>query len=960
MLRFFFAQWSPLFLALLTIVALTSCSTATIKSDSPIGSHPTKSPNDSYDYRLITLANELQVLLISDPDTPKAAASLAVMVGSGDNPSGRGGLAHFLEHMLFLGTAKYPDAAEYERYITEHGGNRNAYTSFDHTNYFFDINAEFLPEALDRFAQFFISPSFDEQYVEREKNAVHAEYQMGLKSDGRRGLDVLQEVMNPQHPYSQFAVGSLESLDDREGSTVRDELLTFYDKYYSSNLMRLVVLGSESLDELETLVVPMFSEVPNRNTTQELIEPSFFVEEELPMLVQVQPLATQRQLEVSFPVADYRARYRAKPTAYLGNVLGHEGEGSLLSQLKAEGLAESLSAGEVLSWRGGALFGLSIALTEVGSQQYQRILKLLFAHLEMLREQGPQEWLYQEQSQLAGLSFRYREPGNPVSYVSALASGMHYYDPKDVLQGPYLMDRYDEEMLEELIAKLRPEKAIVTLHDVNAQVDKISSHYEVPYSKKSIDSKMLRLAKGDEARDALALPKPNAFIAQDVSLRKISRKELAQPELLVDQSRQRIWYMPDDEFRVPKGTLFFGFRSKELGQTIEQSALARLYSNLLMDNVNEFSYAARLAGLGFSFSKHSHGIGLRVRGYNDKQLDLLKYLLSAAKDPRFDAQRFDNIKQDIIRSLNNTSAKRPSSQVMGDLSESVRFAQWGEEEMIAALTNIELPELEAYIHSFWLSAKVEGLVYGNYDRSVVEEVSTLLSDVISSEPPADVSPTRVLKLAPAQELQYIVDVPHDDAVVAWYLQGRGNSWVDRAATALTSQIMKSGFFQQLRTEQQLGYVVSVFNWTQVDVPGLVMLVQSPVVDATAIVDAMDAFMKGVSPALDQEQFDRHKTSLVSDITRPHKNLGERADFLWRSISQHRYDFSSREHLAEAVESLTLDDWRAYYQQVFIDERHSLQVVAPGGAQALPGNFGKRYDAAKAIKKNHPAYEMSHN
>ena len=167
------------------------------------------------------------------------------MVGSGDNPPGRGGLAHFLEHMLFLGTDKYPDAAEYERYITEHGGSRNAYTSFEHTNYFFDVNAPYLPEALDRFAQFFIAPRFDAQYVDREKNAVEAEYQMGLKSDPRRGLDVLQEVMNQGHPYSQFSVGSLDSLADRPGSSVRDELIKFYDKHYSANAMRLVVLGAE-------------------------------------------------------------------------------------------------------------------------------------------------------------------------------------------------------------------------------------------------------------------------------------------------------------------------------------------------------------------------------------------------------------------------------------------------------------------------------------------------------------------------------------------------------------------------------------------------------------------------------------------------------------------------------------------------------------------------------------------
>ena len=135
---------------------------------------PSQSPNDDNAYRFITLENQLQVLLISDPETKKAAAALDVMVGSGDNPPGREGLAHFLEHMLFLGTDKYPDAAEYEEYTTEHGGTRNAYTSSEHTNYFFDIDQAFLPEALDRFAQFFIAPRFDAQYVLREKNAVEA------------------------------------------------------------------------------------------------------------------------------------------------------------------------------------------------------------------------------------------------------------------------------------------------------------------------------------------------------------------------------------------------------------------------------------------------------------------------------------------------------------------------------------------------------------------------------------------------------------------------------------------------------------------------------------------------------------------------------------------------------------------------------------------------------------------
>ncbi|MDX5334940.1 MAG: insulinase family protein, partial [Marinobacter sp.] len=91
---------------------------------------PTKSPNDPNEYRFLELDNGLRVILASDPDADKAAASMNVAVGSGNDPADREGLAHFLEHMLFLGTEKYPDPGEYQQFIRSHGGSHNAFTAF--------------------------------------------------------------------------------------------------------------------------------------------------------------------------------------------------------------------------------------------------------------------------------------------------------------------------------------------------------------------------------------------------------------------------------------------------------------------------------------------------------------------------------------------------------------------------------------------------------------------------------------------------------------------------------------------------------------------------------------------------------------------------------------------------------------------------------------------------------------
>ena len=921
----------------------------------PPADQPVKSANDDYQYRLLTLPNEMQVLLISAPDTPKAAASLDVMVGSGDNPAGRAGLAHFLEHMLFLGTDKYPDPAEYERYITEHGGTRNAYTSFENTNYFFDVNAPFLPEALDRFAQFFIAPRFDAEYVDREKNAVEAEYQMGLKSDPRRGLDVVQEVMNPQHPYSQFSVGSLETLADRPDSSVRDELLRFYDTYYSANMMRLVVLGAESLDELESLVVPLFSAVPNKHYQAQQIAAPVFEPGDLPTLVQVRPQATLRKLDLSFPIPDYRADYRVKPVSYLSNLVGHEGEGSLLSQLKAEGLAESLAAGTGLTWPGGGLFSVSISLTEKGREQYSRVVELFFSYVKMLRREGAQQWLYEEQARLAELSFRFKETGEPISYVSATASGMHDYWPQDILRGPYLMDRYDEVMLNGLLEDIRVDNALVILTAADVETDKLSHFYQVPYSERPVMGEQLASWQAASGEASLHLPPVNEFIAENVALVPLSGNNPDVPEVALRRDRQVIWFKQAEQFRIPKGATYINFRSPEVGQSARQNAAAVLYTSLLTDSVNEFAYPAMLAGLNFDLYKHAQGISLRITGYNDKQALLLEELLAAITAAQFEPQRFDNIRMDMIRALRNSVAERPSGQVMQDLREAVLYGEWGEAALIAELEQLDLEDLQAYAGRFWSSASAEVMIYGNYRDDFVQQVSGMLEEVV----PASVAPPRpeleVLKLAPGEELLYSVDVPHDDSVVAWYLQGAANDWSDRAATALTAQIMKSGFFQQLRTEQQLGYVVAAFSWPQLEVPGLVMLVQSPVADAPAVEGAMRDFLQALPADLDEAQFARHKAALVSDVLKPDKNLWERAEFYWQSIAIKQFDFDGRQALADAIEAFTLESWHDYYQRVFLEQPHSLQVVAPGRWGSVPSGFTARFEQAGALKQGHATY-----
>jgi secreted Zn-dependent insulinase-like peptidase len=114
-----------------------------------------KPPYDKREFRHLTLSNELEVIVVSDPQATIAGAAMSVGVGSYSEPKRIPGIAHLLEHMLFLGSRKYPDRTEFLKLTSSSGGDFNAYTSGTETNFHFTAGANVFEEALEIFSWFF-------------------------------------------------------------------------------------------------------------------------------------------------------------------------------------------------------------------------------------------------------------------------------------------------------------------------------------------------------------------------------------------------------------------------------------------------------------------------------------------------------------------------------------------------------------------------------------------------------------------------------------------------------------------------------------------------------------------------------------------------------------------------------------------------------------------------------------
>lgn len=299
-----------------------------------------KSQQDNRDYRGLQLDNGLKVLLVSDATTDKSSAALTVDVGHMCDPDELPGLAHFCEHMLFLGTAKYPNENAYSTFLSENSGSSNASTYADNTKYYFDVVPNQLEGALDRFAQFFIAPLFTESATDREINAVNSEHEKNLATDVWRLRQVNKSLANPKHPYCRFGTGNKKTLADdplAKGINVREELIKFHDKWYSSNIMCLAVYGKESLDELEEMVISKFSGIVDKQVTSPRWPDKPYLEEHYQTKIHIVPVKDSRTLTISFGTGDLEKYYKSGPEQYLSHLIGHEGKGSILSELKSQG-----------------------------------------------------------------------------------------------------------------------------------------------------------------------------------------------------------------------------------------------------------------------------------------------------------------------------------------------------------------------------------------------------------------------------------------------------------------------------------------------------------------------------------------------------------------------------------------------------------------------------------------------
>ena len=916
--------------------ASTNTLTSGTNADEPISVR--KSPNDNRDYRYLVLPNKMRVLLVSDPSTDKAAAALSIYRGSFHEPESRPGLAHFLEHMLFIGTEKYPEVDSFQTFITGNGGSSNAYTAQDHTNYFFDIKASGLNEGLDRFAHFFIDPLLSPEYVEREKNAVHSEYQMQIKDDGWRGYMVSKLALNPEHPGQRFTIGSLETLKGDVGG----DLMKFFAENYSADQMGLVVLSNQSLEALEALVKPLFSQVKNSDIGASYPDQALFTEAQLPSMLTSVSLKEKYQIAYNFPMPNTREVYKTKPEQYISNLLGHEGQGSLHSVLNDLGWIESLGAGTQSFDRNNSLLSINIELTEEGRVHIPQITDLLFQYIDLLKADAPEERIYLEQAKVAELGFRFQEKGSTMGFVYQMAPRLDEYPAQDLLVAPYLMEGFDAALIRQSLSFLRKDNVFMEISAPNLKTDQVEPWFNVPYSL-SVGAIPTTRVEGAN----LELPPSNPYLPNSLNLLAQDSQTI---RLITDTADLKVWLDTDVSFGTPRANMSIQLLASGGLSDLKDSAYATLYRRLVNDSLSTTVYPAYLAGLGYAIGGNEAGFSIALNGYQDKQMQLLETVMDHLLNAQLTAERFATFKSGLIKDWQNAAKDKPYTQTLSALNTLLLSSSWSPTALANALAPLTLKALQE-----WRATKLAkiGVIAGLHGNVSVQDAQALETLLRQKLPMSAVTKVRSSVAEISEQLLLNINVDHNDAALLIYIQDSDDGFTSRAKSALAGQILRSAYFSSLRTEQQLGYVVSAGVRRLNTRSGNLFLVQSPKAGAKDLEQATLTFMQNYVEGwqdLSDAEFAQQKSGLISRLTESDKNLGQRSQKYWQNLKDENYNFDSNEQIAAAVEKLSKAEMGEFMQDILKRlKTERILIFSPGKFEQTPSE-GRLLEDSLAFKK----------
>ena len=887
----------------------------------PIQETIRKSEKDNRQYQAVRLDNGMTVLLVSDPQAVKSLSALVVPVGSLEDPDDHLGLAHYLEHMTLMGSKKYPEPDSLSEFLKKHGGSHNASTATYRTAFYLEVENDALEGAVDRLSDALAQPNLAPEYAERERNAVNAELTLARSRDGMRMAQVSAETINPAHPGSRFSGGNLETLRDKPGSKLLDALVAFRDKYYSANLMKAVIYSNKPLPELAKIAVETYGRVPNKNIEKPAIDVPVVTDEQKGIVIHYVPALPRKVVRVEFRIDNNSDKFRSKTDELIGYLIGNRSNDTLSDWLQKQGLADSIRAdSDPLVNGNSGVFAISVSLTDKGLAQRDEVVAAIFSYLNKLRENGVDKSYFDELAHVLDLDFRYPSINRNMDYVEWLADTMLRVPVEHTLDFVNIADQYDPAAIKARLDMMTPQNARIWYISPKEPHNKTAYFVEAPYQVDKITPQVFNDWQQKAAAITLALPQLNPYIPDDFTLVK-PEKTYTHPELLVKEPGLRVLYMPSHYFASePKANVTMVLRNPQAMDSAKNQVLFALNDYLAGIALDQLSNQASVGGIGFSTNANS-GLMVNANGYTQRLPQLFEALLKGYFSYAPTQEQLDQAKSWYAQMMDSADKGKAYDQAIMPIQMVSQVPYFQREVRRALLPELTLKDVIDYRKVLKTNAKPEFLVLGNMSPQQAKDLAHNVQNQLGTKGNEWCRNKDVLV-----DKQHLVMFEKagsstDSALAAVYVPKGFDEIVSTAYSSMLGQIIQPWFYNQLRTQEQLGYAVFSFPMSVGRQWGIGFLLQSNDKQPAYLYQRFKAFYPTAEQKLrsmSAEDFAQMQQGMISEIMQAPQTLSQEASQLSKDFDRGNLDFDSRDKVIAEIKKLTPQKLADFFHQAVIE------------------------------------------
>ena len=902
-----------------------------------------KSKSDKFDYQVRILPNGLKALLVSDPEAEKSSAALGVNVGSFIDLPDENGLAHFCEHLLFMGTEKYPSENEYEEYLSKNGGSSNAYTGGDKTVFYFDVDNDAFEGAMDRFAQFFICPKFNEGSVEREINAIDSEFSKNRFTDSWRMLHLFKSELVKGCSFNKFSTGNKETLNHPD---IRDRLLKMYKKYYSSEIMNLVMYSKLSLDKLIKLFDELFILVPKK---ENFIMPKYdtvqpYNENTLGFFYKVVPVKDFDKIKFRW-FLPFCENYYAKPLSFFSSLFGHEGPNTITASLKRDNLITDLMSSKSEYAKTFSTFEIEVQLTKKGFDNYKEVILRILKYVKAIKEKKINQRYFNEEKNISQLKFDFKNKKKPIDFTEDYADYLMTYKPEDVFTGKFLYKEFNEELIRKYLDLFKIEN--LNIYFISKSLEKecnlTEKIYGTKYSKEklNITKEEIESYKCDHIFD---YPPENKFCPKNLEIFPIEENPPKYPEKIMDEENCKVWFLQDNTFKLPKGMIKVQFKFVEnlcYNSDIKNMAIAQLLKKIIKLELNEIIYMALEANVKFKIKIYYNKLVISIEGFNDSLKPGLEEFMTKIKNLDINVEKhkekLELLKQEYIKKKKNFFYDRSYKVAIDYMKRLLSYPEIDLRDLIEYLSNstITVDDLILFKKNMFLETQSNWLIQGNFKKETALEIVKMTNEIFNIDIKKKITKPfysfRTVQLMPNINYIYRFLNPNkeekDSSVLAVFQCGRTYGEENQYFRILQS-FLADKFYDILRTKETLGYIVSLTSSTIYEILHLVGVIQSSKKEPEFCSGRIRKFFKEEEKEIKEmndEVFNSYLKSRVIKETKKDRDLKEQFERNWTEISLGRYRFNIKEENAECLKKCNKEGFIKFFEKYFINEIKKLDV-----------------------------------